>query len=48
MKIELKKVLKEFFKIKTIRTLRIEEEITPNGKYSKIKITFYTPVKRIT
>jgi len=45
MKKELKELMKQFFKIKTINSISIKKEITPNERWVTCKIEFLTPNK---
>ena len=42
MKKELKELMKQFFKIKTINCISIKKEITPNERWVEYKIKFLT------
>ena len=42
MKKELRKLIKQFFELKTINCISIKKEITPNGRWVKYKIEFLT------
>ena len=42
MKKELRKLMKQFFKLKTINCISIKKEITPNERWVKYKIEFLT------